>query len=43
MTPERPLPEPMSRIREGEWRFRRERARWVISDWIFWIREFEVY
>jgi hypothetical protein len=43
IAPERPLPEPISRIREGEWRFSRERARWVISDRIFWMREFEVY
>lgn len=32
MAPERPLPEPISRIKEGEWRFSKERARCVISD-----------
>lgn len=33
----------MSRMRDGPVRERRERARWVISDWIFWMREDVVY
>jgi hypothetical protein len=33
----------MSRIMEGEESARRERARWVMVDWIFWIRDEVVY
>ena len=33
----------MSRIREGDVRARRERARWVMEEWMERIREEEVY
>ena len=43
ISPERPEPQPMSRMKEGEVRPRRERARLVISTWTFWMREEVVY
>ena len=43
ISPERPEPQPMSRMSEGEERERRERARWVMFDWMVWIRELVVY
>jgi hypothetical protein len=43
ISPERPEPQPMSRIREGVCRSRRERARSVISTWTFWMRERVAY
>lgn len=43
ISPERPEPQPMSRIRDGEVRSRRERARLVMEDWMVWIREEVVY
>jgi hypothetical protein len=41
--PERPEPQPMSRIKEGCVRERRERARWVMEVWIERMREEVVY
>ena len=43
MEPESPEPQPMSRIRDEEESWRRERARCVISAWTFWMREEVVY
>lgn len=43
ISPERPEPQPMSRIKEGAGSERSERARCVIVDWMFWIREEVVY
>lgn len=43
ISPERPEPHPMSRIREGEGRARRLRARCVMEDWMARIREEVVY
>jgi hypothetical protein len=43
ISPERPEPHPMSRIREGEGRASRERARWVMLDWMLRMREEVVY
>ena len=43
ISPLRPEPQPMSRIREGLARLRRERARWVMEDWIERMREEVVY
>ena len=37
--PESPEPQPTSRIKLGDERERRESARWVICDWMDWIRE----
>ena len=39
ISPERPEPQPMSRMRLGVDRERRERARWVMDAWIDWMRE----
>ena len=43
ISPERPEPQPMSRIREGVGRESRESARWVMVDWMDWMREEVVY
>ena len=43
ISPERPEPQPMSRTRDGDVRERRERARCVMLDWMFWMREEVVY
>ncbi len=43
ISPERPEPQPTSRIKEGEVRERRERARWVMEDWMVRMREEVVY
>ena len=43
ISPERPEPQPMSRMSEGEERLRRESARFAISTWTFWMREEVVY
>ena len=43
ISPERPEPQPMSRIRDGGSRARSSRARWVISDWMVLMREEVVY
>ena len=43
ISPERPEPQPTSRIKEGKGRRRRERARWVICAWIRRIRDEVVY
>ena len=43
ISPERPLPQPMSRMREGPGRSRSSRARWVMEAWMFWIRDEVVY
>lgn len=43
ISPLRPEPQPMSRIRDGVVRFRRERARWVMEDWMERMREEVVY
>lgn len=41
--PERPEPQPMSRINEGVGRARRERARVVMAAWTVRMREEVVY
>ena len=43
ISPERPEPQPMSRIREGDFWPRSSRARSVISTWTFFMREEVVY
>ena len=43
ISPERPEPQPMSRMKEGEERSRSSRARFVMCDWMDWIREDVVY
>lgn len=43
ISPERPEPQPMSRIREGVVRASREMARWVMDDWMERMREEVVY
>lgn len=43
ISPERPEPQPMSRMRDGEERSRSSRARCVIWAWTFWIRDEVVY
>lgn len=43
ISPERPEPQPTSRIREGWGRERSSSARWVIDAWMFCIREEVVY
>jgi hypothetical protein len=43
ISPDRPEPQPMSRIMEGEVSDRRERARWVMVDWMERMREEVVY
>lgn len=42
-SPERPEPQPMSRMKDGAGRARSCSARWVIEDWIDWMREEVVY
>jgi len=41
--PESPEPQPMSRMCDGVWRERRERARCVMVAWMDWMREEVVY
>lgn len=43
ISPERPEPQPMSRIREGVVRARRESARCVMLDWMARMRDEVVY
>ena len=43
MDPDRPEPQPMSRMWEGFESWRRERARWVISAWMCCMRLEVVY
>lgn len=43
ISPERPEPQPTSRIREGDLRSRSSSARCVMSDWMLRIREEVVY
>lgn len=43
MQPERPEPQPMSRMWDGVERCSSERARWVISLWMCWMRLEVVY
>lgn len=43
ISPERPDPQPMSRMKDGWSSARSSKARWVMEAWMFWMREEVVY